>query len=224
MEVFKKIILSSLLSSSSLIAESKEALKPLCQDGILIECANTDQLDESSAIISSSEQDPNPIKKNAETIDPRHIAYLMQIQEFATSINLYQEYRKTTGKHNFEILQQMALILLDQGAHSVDPEKQLLSIFGAGIGGLSSMDILESGIKSKQPETQVAAIRYLGKLQDDRSDELLNKAMASEFFFARMEAAEQLALRKATSSVGQIESLMYTLWTMSITRCALKRS
>ena len=48
-----------------------------------------------------------------------------------------------------------------------------------------------------------------GWLEDDRSDEILVKAMSSEFFFARMEAALHLAKRKHKTSVGQIESLMY---------------
>jgi HEAT repeat protein len=68
---------------------------------------------------------------------------------------------------------------------------------------------LEEGVKSSQPETQMAAIQLMGQLQDDRCEELLTKAMSSNFFFTRMEAAHQLALRKSKIAVGQIESLMY---------------
>lgn len=140
------------------------------------------------------------------------IAYLMQTHEIEKSLNLYDQYRKYLGKNDFEVLEQMAHILLEEGARSDDQEKQLMSIFGSGVASVSSsLDILEAGIKSSHPETQVAAIQFLGRLQDDRSDELLIKAMSSNFFFARMEAAMQLANRKHPSCVGQIEALMYRI-------------
>ncbi|HSX13911.1 MAG TPA: HEAT repeat domain-containing protein, partial [Chlamydiales bacterium] len=138
------------------------------------------------------------------------IAYLMQAHEIEKSLNLYDQYRKHLGKNDFEVLEQMANILLEEGARSDDQEKQLLSIYGSGVASVSSsFDVLEAGVKSVNPETQIAAIQFLGRLQDDRSDELLIKAMSSTFFFARMEAALQLAQRKHPSCVGQIEALMY---------------
>jgi len=140
------------------------------------------------------------------------ITYLMQAKEVEKSIALYLRYKESLGKHDFEVLQQMAFILLEQGARSQDQETQLLSIFGSGIASAAaSLDILEAGIKSEHGETQVAAIQFLGKMQDDRSDELLIKAMSSPFFLARMEAALHLAQRKHRAAVGQIESLMYRI-------------
>ncbi len=141
-----------------------------------------------------------------------HILYLLQTREFNRAIDLYQNYREELGRHDFEVLQQMGLIILEQGARSQDPATQLTSIFGSHIAGIAaSVDILESGITSSQPQTQIAAIHYLGQLQDDRCEELLTKAMSSDYFFTRMEAAQQLAFRKAPAAVGQIESLMYKI-------------
>ena len=143
-------------------------------------------------------------------INKLHILYLLQSKEYNRSIDLYQEYREGLGRHDFEILQQLALIILEQGARSADPETQLTSIYGSGIAGIAaSIDILEAGIASPQPQTQMAAIQFLGQLQDDRCEELLTRAMSSDYFFTRMEAAHQLALRKSRTAVGQIESLMY---------------
>ena len=153
---------------------------------------------------------------DTETLQPKspinklHVLYLMQSKEFDKSIDLYRQYKMLLGRHDFEILQQMALIILDQGTRSSDPEQQLISIFGTGIAGIAaSIDILEAGITSPHPQTQMAAIQFLGHMQDDRSEELLTKAMSSDFFFTRMEAAYQLAVRKSRVAVGQIESLMY---------------
>jgi HEAT repeat protein len=143
-------------------------------------------------------------------INKLHILYLLQSKEFNRAIDLYREYKETLGRNDFEILQQMALIILEQGARSPDPETQLTSIFGSNIAGIAaSIDILEAGISSPHPQTQMAAIQFLGHLQDDRCEELLTKAMSSDYFFTRLEAAYQLAVRKSRTAVGQIESLMH---------------
>ncbi len=149
------------------------------------------------------------VKERTE-INKLHILYLLQSKEFHRAIDLYREYKEALGRHDFEILQQMAMIILEQGARSSDPETQLTSIFGSSIAGIAaSIDILEAGIVSPQPQTQMAAIQFLGHLQDDRCEELLTKAMSSDYFFTRLEAAYQLAMRKSRVAVGQIESLMY---------------
>ncbi|MES2344733.1 MAG: HEAT repeat domain-containing protein [Chlamydiota bacterium] len=141
-----------------------------------------------------------------------HINYLIQHKKIAEAINLYEKYRLDLGRHDFEILQQLGMTLLEEGARSDDPEKQLLSIFGSSIAGISSsLDILSAGISSPRPETQIAAIHALARLQDDRSDDLLNRAMSSEYLPVRMEAAYFLAARKARTAVGQIEALMHRL-------------
>lgn len=148
--------------------------------------------------------------KERSGINKLHILYLLQSKEFNRAIDLYREYKEILGRHDFEILQQMALIVLEQGARSSDPETQLTSIFGSHIAGIAAaIDILEAGIASPQPQTQMAAIQFLGHLQDDRCEELLTKAMSSDYFFTRLEAAYQLAMRKSRTAVGQIESLMY---------------
>jgi len=151
----------------------------------------------------------SPLEEKKE-VNKLHILYLLQSREFAKGIDLYQDYKKILGRHDFEILQQMGLLLLEQGARSADPETQLTSIYGSGIAGIAaSLDILEAGITSTQPQTQVAAIQLLGGLQDDRCEELLTKAMSSDYFFTRLEAAYQLSLRKSRVATGQIEALMY---------------
>lgn len=139
-----------------------------------------------------------------------HIFYLLQSKQLPQAIDLYREYQKNLGAHDFEVLQQMALILLESGARSTDPELQLASLYGSLIAGIEiPIDVLEAGIASPYPQMQMATIQSLGSLQEDRSEELLTRAMSSDFFFTRMEAASQLAARKARTAVGQIESLMH---------------
>ncbi len=163
------------------------------------------------AAVSMHDENIASIKEKT-GINKLHILYLLQSKEFNRAIDLYQEYRQTLGRHDFEILQQIGLIILEQGARSQDPETQLTSLFGSNIAGIAaSIDILEAGIASPQPQTQLAAIQFLGSLQDDRCEELLTKAMSSDYFYTRLAAAYQLALRKSRTAVGQIESLMYKI-------------
>lgn len=148
--------------------------------------------------------------EEAEAVNKHHILYLVQCQKIDAAIDLYQRYRSHLGRHDFETLQHIAHILLEQGARSDDPEDQLLSLFGSGIAGLSSCnDVLESGLHSPHPQTQVTAIQFLGRMNDDTCDRLLNHAMRSDFFAARMEAAYLLAEHKHRTAVGQIEALMH---------------
>lgn len=150
--------------------------------------------------------------KSHNPVNKLHILYLLRSKEFDKSIDLYQEYKKALGRHDFEILQQIAVILLEQGIRSSDYEEQLTSIFGLKIANIStSIDVLEAAIKSSQPQSQLAAIQLLSSMQDDRCEELLTRAMSSDFFATRIDAALQLSLRKSRTAVGQIESLMYKL-------------
>ncbi len=91
--------------------------------------------------------------ESANPVNKLHILYLLRSKEFEKSIELYQEYKKALGRHDFEILQQIAMIILEQGIRSNDFETQLTSIFGSKIAGISaSIDVLETAILSQQPQ------------------------------------------------------------------------
>ncbi len=167
-----------------------------------------------SSFRKSTDSSLDPVLQDRDYVElPVHkqqISYLMQSRQFDASLNLYQEYRASIGRHDFEILEQIAMILLIEGARSGNPEVEMSTLFGAHLGGLShAIDILDIGINSAHPQVQTAAIQFLGSLQDDRCDALLIRSMASEFFSVRMDAAYLLALRKHKVALGQIEALMY---------------
>jgi HEAT repeat protein len=162
----------------------------------------------STRLLAETEQtqkDP-PLAKN-------HLLYLMRSNKVAASIDLYKEYKKTLkGKHDSELLEQMALILLEQGMASHDEEKEAISLYGASLAGVNSLlDLCEIGMKSKHPMTQLISIQLAGQIQDDRVNDLLCKAFSSDFLGIRMEAASYLARRKHLHAVGYIESLMNKL-------------
>ncbi len=136
----------------------------------------------------------------------------MQAGQTTKSIELYETFVKENQAHDFKILEEIAHILLSQGAASTDEECQLLSMYGAGIAQTKEeIELYDLGISSRNPMTQMATIQFLRLVGDDRAEELLLKAFSSPFLIVRMEAAYALALRKSPVSTGIIESLMQRL-------------
>ena len=141
-----------------------------------------------------------------------HILYLMNAKSHEQAITSYQKYIKETNEQDFEILQQMALLLLDEGAKSSDPIERQLAMFGAGISASTcSLNILEKGITSPEMETQLTALHFICSLQDNEVNNILIKAMSSQYLETRIEAALQMAIRKHPCAYGQIQSLMQRL-------------
>ncbi len=141
-----------------------------------------------------------------------HSLYLMQQNQIEESIEKYREFSDLTGKHDFEVLQQMGFILLQKGIQSEDPQIFLMTLFGAGLSGSSgALEIIEKGLDHPDPQVQLLALHFIAKFDDDKTNDLLNGAMSSDFLAIRMEAAFYLAQRKHPHAVGQIEGLMFRL-------------
>jgi hypothetical protein len=152
------------------------------------------------------------LSASTQALEKEHVTYLMQSKEIDGALDLYEDYKKEIGRHDFEILVQMCSIILQHGIRSADVTTQLSSLYGTSVASLnSSLDILEQGIKSQNIETQLASLQMLARLHDDRGDELLTKAMASPYIMVRMEAGYHLAERKHRKATGHLEALMYKI-------------
>ncbi|MDE3046253.1 MAG: HEAT repeat domain-containing protein [Verrucomicrobiota bacterium] len=138
--------------------------------------------------------------------------FLMQQGQIEQSIDQYRLMTDKAGRQDFDTLQRMGLTLLQKGIQSEEHQVFLMSLFGAGLSGSTgALDILERGIFHPDPQTQLLALHFISKIDDDRTDELLNRAMSSDYLSTRMEAAFYLSLRKHPHAVGQIEGLMFRL-------------
>ena len=116
------------------------------------------------------------------------VLYLMQAGQSEKSIALYEKFVKESGAHDFKILEEIAHILLSQGAGSTDEECQLLSMYGAGIAQTKEeIELYDLGISSENPMTQMATIQFLRLIGDDRAEELLLKAFSSPFLIVQLE-------------------------------------
>jgi HEAT repeat protein len=150
-----------------------------------------------------------PILLQHDDLSSSHILYLMHTGETAKALQAYQKYRKRTGLNDFELIEQMGLILLHQGYRTRDPETQCLSLFGAGIStNEKALYILEEGMNSGDSSQQIIALNFLSRYQNDQADLFIYRAMASNSALVRLEAAFKLCARKDPRAVCQTEALM----------------
>jgi len=151
------------------------------------------------------------LAKNADEMK-LHALYLMQQHQTEEAFSRYREYFAHSGKHDFQVLQQMGLILLQKGIQTMDPQVFMTTLFGAGLSGSTrSLEILEKGLEQSDPHIQLLALHFIAQIEDDKTVELFNRAMSSPFLSTRMEAAFYMAQKKHPLAVGYIEGLMFRL-------------
>ncbi len=144
-----------------------------------------------------------------QTNTTNHILFLMHTGNTAQAFQAYQDFIKVSGRHDFELIESMGLILLDQGQRARDPETQLLTLFGAGISNNEkNLYILESGLTSGIAELELIALNFLGRYHNSRTDHSLHRAMSSNFLLIRLEALFQIAKRRDPKAIGLSEALM----------------
>jgi hypothetical protein len=138
------------------------------------------------------------------------ILFLAQQGSHEQALKLYQEMAREGGQHDFDLLHQIALQILEDGFRQKDPECQLLALFGASVSANEeAYHILEESLKSKYPEIQLIALQALARFQNDRADLALIRALGADAAQVRIESAHQLCKKRHPQAVGQTESLMY---------------
>lgn len=143
-------------------------------------------------------------------VHSHHILFLMRSGDTSRALETYKQYHQQTHQHDYELIQEMGLLLLDHGSRQSDPEIRLLTTFGAGISlNERTLYILEAGMDSGIPELQLASLHYLSQYQNDQADEILQRAMNAGHPLIRLEAAFVMAQKKAPRACAYAESLMY---------------
>ncbi len=140
------------------------------------------------------------------------ILHLMHTGHYKQAFEDYKEHTRQIQQHDFELLQQLCLLLLEEGANSSEKEDQLLTIFGAGIcSNEKTLPILIEALNSPFPQLQIVALNFIAAQQSREAEEALKGALASPFALIRLEAVFQLAKKKSPTAVEQAEALMYKL-------------
>lgn len=138
--------------------------------------------------------------------------FLIQHGQVRRAINLYEQSFLSSGEHDFHLLQEMGISLLEVGAQSSNPEEQLVSLFGAGISlNEKTLHILEKGMRSPTPQLQLVSLNFLSKYHNKDAEKSIESALRSDFLPIRLEAAFHLCLIKHPHASAQAESLMHKL-------------
>lgn len=140
------------------------------------------------------------------------ILYQLHRGQVNEAIDSYLKTVDSTGQHNYALVQQMALTLLEQGASNPDKECQVLAILGAGIAANErAAHILAEGLDNKDPQIRLISLHLLASLQNDQADRLINRAVNSDNWLIRLEAIHHLTKKKSPTAIGQAESLLQRL-------------
>ncbi len=147
---------------------------------------------------------------NPTTPHAGRLLFLLQQGEDQQALRLYQATFQASGQHDFEVLHQIGLSVLEHGFQRSDPESQLLALFGASISAHEeAYPILEESAKSRYPEIQLVALQALAHFQNDRADKALLRALGAPSLQVRYEAVHQLCKKKHPQAASHAESLMY---------------
>ena len=137
------------------------------------------------------------------------ILYHIHHGDTKTGLNCYLDSIDTTKEHDYTLLQQAGINLLEQGASSSDVEVQMMCLLGAGV-SLSPplLPILEKGIQSDNMQAQLAALNFLSMLEDDQADRIFLSALSSPFLLTRLEACFNLSKKNHPSVLAHLQSLI----------------
>lgn len=138
------------------------------------------------------------------------LLFLTYNGQISAALEGYEEYKQAQGRHDFTLLQRIALTLIERQWRSAEPSRQLMALFGAGI----AMDdgasrILEEGLTAQLPQLQLIALHLLAQNGDDDAELAILRALNSEYMLVRCEAAVYLAQRHHPRATAQIDALFH---------------
>lgn len=135
-----------------------------------------------------------------------HIHYLVHKGEITQAFTVYLAEARKEG-HNFKLLQDSGLRILDAGIKSDEEDVQLLSVMGAGVAlHKLSLPVLKEAIRSDNPKLQIASLNFLDRYQEDEATNLIKEALSSPFLLIRLEAALLLAEKNEGVVVDHLQS------------------
>ena len=125
------------------------------------------------------------------------------------SLNKYREYHKKSGEHNYKLLREMALIIIENAITWGTEEDTLLSLIAMELANEDSFTHhLGKLIKSRYYPVQAKTLSLLRQIDNDYSEMLIKSCLSSNFIMLRLEALSILVQKHNKSALGQVEALM----------------
>lgn len=121
----------------------------------------------------------------------------------------YKEYQKELGSHDYPLLREIALMIIEDGISKGTEDDALLSLVALEITGENSLSHLFGKlVKSKHFPVQAKTLSLLQKIHDDHADILIKSYLTSNFITLRLEALSILVQKHHSFALGQVEALM----------------
>ena len=143
----------------------------------------------------------------------KQVLYLSSNGDHNGAIKTYIKNCKKSGKHDFEILHQIASIILNQGIRSNNIDDMILSIYGAGISMNDQMiGVLQKGLLSDNLMAQYLSLNFIAQFDSKTSDNILAKtALQADNLNLKMQACYYMSQRSHSYTANYSESLMIQL-------------
>ena len=137
------------------------------------------------------------------------ILFLIQNNHIKESVELYLDKSRALPSHDFKVINEMAIAILDLGSRQKDPEIAVLNLLGCKIAeNIDTKRFIKNALKSRYPQVQALALNCLAQLGETSADQEIIKMLGSPYFEVRVEAAANLALKNHPSIMSQLESLI----------------
>lgn len=135
--------------------------------------------------------------------------YLLHKGRIDQAFALYRTESNREGKHDFELLEELALGVIKQGVANNDTDAALLALFGAGVSAHERMiPHLAAALHRKEPRLQLVALHFLTKLGNEEGASYILKVAKTSPPLLQLEAIHSLILLKHPSAKSRLEAFM----------------
>ncbi len=154
----------------------------------------------------------SPIQGEDVGLTANHILFLLKAGKIDSAFQLYHERIHNQDQANYDLIQEMGMILMENGFHKGSQEEAILSLFGASIAmHEGAISLLQEALHHPSPEIQMLALHLLSRYPSDDTEKRLQPALHSNHVLIRLEALLVLAKEKNPAVIPLIETLMNKL-------------
>ena len=137
------------------------------------------------------------------------ILYLISKGDQVKGLEKYKEYTIKSGDHDYKLLRELCLMIIEDGISKGTEEDSLLALIAMEITGEDFFTHhLGKLLKSSFFPVQAKTLSLLKRIDNDYSDILIKSCLSSNFIMLRLEALSILVQKHNKTALGQVEALM----------------
>lgn len=128
---------------------------------------------------------------------PAQILFKMRQGALEQAVSSYKAYKTEKGDHDFALLQQMALAIIQDSSRKSNHDLQLLSLWAASFSlNTKLLPLLAAGLQKEDPRDVLATVFFLMGFPDDQAVSLVRKELNSPWLPIQAVSAEFLIQKK----------------------------